>query len=278
MQWWCAAQNVAWTWTWRPYPGVWLFVAAFALVFVAFRGHARSVGVPVSRTRAASFFAGLLLMWIALDWPVGALGAGYLASLHMVQFLVLALFAPPLMVHGLEPAALTTLRLPRDASRVLSAASHPIVSLVLFSAIIIATHLPVVTDRLMPSQWGAFLIDTLWILGGTLYWWPLIVPVPHRPWFQRPVKMAYLFASMVIMTAPGAMLTFSVMPIYATYELAPPIPGVSAIDDQRIAGIGMRFGGSLVAWIAISVLFFRWSRDEERMLRKERTGLGRRPR
>jgi cytochrome c oxidase assembly factor CtaG len=66
------------------------------------------------------------------------------------------------------------------------------------------------------------------------------------------------------------------VPIYATYELAPPIPGVSPLDDQRIAGIGMRFGGSLVIWIAISVLFFRWSRDEEKSLNEERMHLERR--
>jgi cytochrome c oxidase assembly factor CtaG len=82
--------------------------------------------------------------------------------------------------------------------------------------------------------------------------------------------MAYLFASMVVMTAPGAMITFSDLPIYATFELAPPIPGISPIDDQRIAGIGMRLGGALVAWIAITVLFIRWTRAEERLLREER--------
>jgi putative membrane protein len=139
-----------------------------------------------------------------------------------------------------------------------------------------ATHLPVITDRLMPTQWGAFLIDMLWLTAGTFYWWPIIQPVPERPRFTRPVKIAYLFASMVVMTAPGAMITFSDMPIYATYELAPPIPGISPIDDQRIAGIGMRFGGSLVAWVAISILFFRWSRDEDRSLRAERAELDKR--
>ena len=30
MQWWCAAQDVAWSWTWRPYPGVWIFIATLA--------------------------------------------------------------------------------------------------------------------------------------------------------------------------------------------------------------------------------------------------------
>jgi putative membrane protein len=278
MQWWCAAQNVAWTWTWRAYPGVWLFVFAIAMAYVAIRRRAAAAGIAAERRRTVSFLTGLLLLWVALDWPVGALGAGYLASLHMLQFLVLAMIAPPLLLWGLDPRALAG-AVPGArvrARRVLELASHPLAALIFFTAVLMATHLPVVTDRLMPTQWGAFLIDFVWLLAGVLYWWPVLQPAPHREWLTRPVKIAYLFAAMVAMTAPGAMITFSDMPIYATYELAPPIPGVSAIDDQRIAGIGMRFGGSLVLWIAISILFFRWSRDEERRLGEERVGLGRR--
>lgn len=275
MQWWCAAQNVAWTWTWRAYPGVWLFIASIGLGFFALTRHAAAAGQPISRKRKASFLGGLLLLWIALDWPVGALGAGYLASVHMAQFLVLAMIAPPLLLWGMDVRALRTIHLPEPIARILSAATHPLAALILFTAVLMATHLPVVTDRLMPTQWGAFLIDFVWLGSGMLYWWPVLQTTPHRAWLTRPVKMAYLFAAMVAMTAPGAMITFSDMPIYATFELAPPIPGVSPINDQRIAGIGMRFGGSLVIWIAISVLFFRWSRAEERALGRERIRLGR---
>jgi putative membrane protein len=276
MQWWCAAQNVAWSWTWRAYPGVWLFVLAIGIVFVALKKRAAAEGMTFGPRRTASFAGGLLLLWIALDWPVGALGAGYLASLHMVQFLILAMIAPPLLLWGLDPRVLITMRVPDRLARILRLAVHPLTAILFFTAVMLATHLPVVTDRLMPTQWGAFLIDFLWILSGCLYWWPILQPVPARAWLSRPVKMAYLFAAMVAMTAPGAMITFSDVPIYATYELAPPIPGVSPLDDQRIAGIGMRFGGSLVIWIAISVLFFRWSRDEEKSLDEERLHLERR--
>ena len=31
MQFWCSASGAAWTWTWRAYPGVWLFVLLLAL-------------------------------------------------------------------------------------------------------------------------------------------------------------------------------------------------------------------------------------------------------
>ncbi|MCI0436807.1 MAG: cytochrome c oxidase assembly protein [Gemmatimonadetes bacterium] len=298
MQWWCAAQNVAWSWEWTAYPGVWLFMLAIALAWARAR-RARAwtadAGEPVHRENrrrreSAAFFTGWLLIWIVLDWPVGALGAGYLASVHMIQFLVLALVAPPLLIPGWPAAAedgapatgaqirFFVRRQPlferyreggrvRATKRLVRWITHPVAALGVFTAIIIATHLPVTTDRLMPVQSGAFAIDMAWLAGGLLFWWPLIRS--SRQWFTRPLKIAYLFALMVLMTAPGAMITFSDLPIYATYELAPPIPGITPLEDQRIAGIGMRLGGSLVCWIAISILFLRWARSEERLLRRE---------
>ena len=58
-------------------------------------------------------------------------------------------------------------------------------------------------------------------------------------------------------------LTFTHLPVYATYELAPPIPWISAREDQQVAGLLMKLGGGAVLWAAIGVLFARWYRAEE---------------
>ena len=72
MNWWCAATGQSWTWEWRAFPGVWLFVVAVAAGYFRLR---RGAGAP---GRGGTWFAiGLLLLWVALDWPLGALGAGY---------------------------------------------------------------------------------------------------------------------------------------------------------------------------------------------------------
>jgi putative membrane protein len=268
MQWWCAAAGVPWTWTWRAYPGVWLFMLALACTYVAIGRRAAAQGIRIARGRSLSFLTGWLLLWIALDWPVGALGAGYLASLHMLQFILIGIAAPPLLILGLPPRAPGPPGV--HARRLRRRLTHPVVALGFFTTIVTGTHLPAVTDALMPAQLGSFLIDTLWLLAGLVFWWPLLVDT-GRAWFTEPVKIAYLFANMVFMTAPGAMITFSDLPIYATYELAPPIPGFSRIEDQRLAGVGMRFGGSTIVFAAISILFLRWNRAEEKLMAAEQS-------
>ena len=53
--------------------------------------------------------------------------------------------------------------------------------------------------------------------------------------------------------------------MYATYELAPPIPGISKRQDQQLAGLMMKLGGAVVLWTGITALFFQWYRREEGM-------------
>jgi putative membrane protein len=273
VQWWCSAQDTAWTWTWRPYPGVWLLVIALgagyaSLVSKALR-RAGPLGLRHGGRRTFSFASGLALLWIVLDWPVGALGAGYLASVHMVQFLLVALAVPPLLLLGLpahegENAG----RAPRSA--IAKLLTHPLVTLGTFTVVVIATHMPRVTDTLMRYQLGSFVIDMLWLGAGLLFWLPVAGPLQVRPFFSRPAKMGYLLANMILMTAPGAMITFSEYPIYALYELAPPVTSLGPLEDQRIAGLMMKIGGGAITWVAISVLFFRWQRDETRAMDRER--------
>ena len=51
--------------------------------------------------------------------------------------------------------------------------------------------------------------------------------------------------------------------MYAIYELAPPVSGLSAREDQLVAGLLMKIGGAPILWTWVSILFFRWYRESE---------------
>jgi cytochrome c oxidase assembly factor CtaG len=48
---------------------------------------------------------------------------------------------------------------------------------------------------------------------------------------------------------------------------------LSAADDQQLGGVIMWVPGMLVFWIALTIVFFRWSRSEEREERLARAAL-----
>lgn len=266
MQWWCAAQGVPWDWSWQPYPGVWLAVLGLAWAYRRGRAvseRAASPGNGDGGWRLLPFVLGLILLWAALDWPVGPLGAGYLASVHMAQFLLIGLASPVLLLMSLPRGCFASLRRSRWVGP-LERLTHPAVAFITFNAILVATHLPEVVDGLMRTQLGSFTIDLLWFAGGSLLWWPVACPVPEHPRFSGPLKMGYLFLNMIPATALAAFLIFSDYPLYSLYELAPPTYWLSTRDDQLLAGLLMKFGGAAIHWTAITVLFFRWYRRETR--------------
>lgn len=263
MQWWCSAQGVAWSWMWRPYPGVWAFVfllaAAHALLLYRTGGHTASGEV---RARLVSSAAGFLTLWIALDWPVGALGAGYLASVHMVQFLLSALVVPPLLLMGVPPTVRSRLHGVAKRMRVVRMLTHPLVALTFFNVVVIATHVPAVLDPLMRSQLGSFVIDLTWLGAGLIFWAPVVMPDPEASWRHEPIRIAYLASQVIAGTPLFVYLTFSQYPLYATYELAPRVHGIDARADQQVAGLLMQTGATPIFLTAVSLLFFRWMHGE----------------
>lgn len=56
-------------------------------------------------------------------------------------------------------------------------------------------------------------------------------------------------------------MLYAKFPVYALYELAPPTPGTSAIDDQQLAGVVMKVGSAWVMMVGIAVLFYLWYRS-----------------
>ena len=256
MTWWCSARGLPWDGSWQAYPGVWLFVALVLLATVPLR--ARGPGSPWWRVGA--LFGGAMVLWVVLDWPIGPLGAGYLAYVHSVQFLMLAMVVPPLLLLGLDREVVRD-RLDRRPRlrRILALVTQPLFAIVVFAATMVFTHLPVVVDGLMATQLGAFVLDTLWLIAGILFWWPVIIRVPERAHFPPLMQMLYLFFGTQPHLYIAMWLLAADFPAYATYELAPRVTSVSPITDQQIAGaLMLAFGATYVIGV-ISVLFFRWA-------------------
>jgi putative membrane protein len=279
VRWWCSAIVEKWTWTPRPYLGVWLLCIALAVGYAAaMRRHAARVedgtvpddrpdpsderAVARERRRPWQFALGIFFLWLASDWPVGTLGASYLASIHMLQYMIYSLGAAPMMMLGtpewMARRVLSALHL-TGIHKVLAV---PIVAAIASNVILIATHAPITVDTLRATQPGSFLLDMIWLVSGVILWTPIISPLPEARARTAAIKLVYLFAAAALMPMiPGGFLTFSQQPLYRTYELAPRI-GVDALNDQQMAGVLMKIGNLPVIWAVMGVIWFRWYRRD----------------
>ncbi|MEA3247875.1 MAG: cytochrome c oxidase assembly protein [Gemmatimonadota bacterium] len=261
MQWWCTATGEQWTWAWRAYPGVWLFVAAVVLASRWLVG-AGAWRVAKAGPRAA-FVSGVILLWLSLDWPLGPIAAGYLTSAHALQFVIETMLAAPLILVGLREAfdARHGVRPIPGPVRLLL---HPLVAAILFNAVVAATHVPSVVDGLMPTGGGAFLIDASWFVAGVAFWWPVIMPAPSWRHFGVPLKILYLLIGTLFHTVIGMVMLAAEHPLYGIYELAPPILPIPPRADQQLAGGIMELGVFFIIVVGSGILFFRWAERDER--------------
>ena len=262
MIWWCSARGLPWTWEWRPYPGVWFLVAAVAVAYLLANAGLEPRDRAMPREKRF-FFVGLLCLWIAADWPVGTLGAGYLLSVHQAQFVLFTMVAPPLLLLGTSSALWRRALRPRHVRRVAELVTRPLIALVTFNVLVVATHFPEVVDGWMPTQLGTFGLDMAWIVAGFALWWPVINRMPEMNGLSYPGRLGYLFASIIVPAAPAAFLIFATYPLYELYELAPRVGWVSAGEDQLMAGLIMKFGSAVAVFTAATILFFKWHAVDE---------------
>lgn len=259
MQWWCSASGVAWEWVWRAYPGVWLFVLALGWSYWRLRRR----GGPGERRpwSGAAAFGGVFSVWIALDWPLGTLGGGYLLWAHTGQFLLLAMIAPPLLLYGLPTTVVQRVAAGGLRPRLLDNALQPLPAAVTFSAVVLATHIPTIVDGLMVYQVGAFVLDLAWIISGLMFWWPIFGAPPGRRLLSAPARIGYLLVGTFMHMGVGIIMTVIPYPLYTVYEFAPPV-GLLRVDDQQRAGGLMLGAGTLIVLTALMVLVYVWMRAE----------------
>lgn len=265
MSWWCSSTNQPWTWQPQAYPGIWAAMLVLLGTYLwALREAPRAAGSldDASRRKRWFFLGGWALLWAATDWPLGALGAGYLATAHMAQFVIYTMAAAPLLVLGIPEWMARRLLSRLRAYRLVRLLAQPVVAGLTFNAVLVATHAPITVDTFRTNQAASFVLDAAWLAAALLLWLPVCGPLEElKP--SLPVRGVYLFlAAGLVPMIPGGFLTFAETPLYAIYELAPRVGGIDALSDQQAAGAIMKVGNIPLLWPVLAGLFIRWATED----------------
>ena len=215
----------------------------------------RRAEVPVWRMLA--FGAGLLAIVIALVSPVDALSEE-LFSVHMVQHLLLTLVAAPLIVLA-APLVPILAALPvgwrgeiagpfmrRPVRKFWNVASYPLVAWLLSATVLWSWHVPVMYDLALASGWVHVLEHLSFLGAGLLFWWSLLRPV-GRESTPAAVAVLYVFTTGIHSSALGALLTFSNNVWYTAHEPYVAAWGLTAFEDQQLAG--------LIMWVPAGAIY-----------------------
>lgn len=226
----------------------------------------------------ACFVAAMCVLAVALLSPVDAL-AGSLFSAHMTQHVLLAVAAPPLLV-GSAPIVAWLWALPSSTRRSLSravmssralgrlwrAVSEPLSACAIHAVAIWTWHAPALYLAALRSPVVHFLEHASFVVTASLLWWSIMHP-------RRPRRAAYaigivvLFLTTLQSGALGALLAFSQRVWFPLQESGVARFGLTALEDQQLAGLIMWVPGGLLYVGAMAVLFAAWMRELDRNTR-----------
>ena len=251
---------------WHPHPSVWLVLGGIWVAYlIAVRRHRTVAGEPPDRRRRTTLFSvGMACLWLGADWPVHDLAEGYLYSVHMAQHLLFTLVAPPLLIAGMPAWMWRDILRPRWLFVAFRFLTRPIVALILFNGLLLFTHWPEIVEASVRSEPTHFTVHVLLFGSAIVMWWPVMSPLVELPALAPPAQMMYLFAQSLAPTIPASFLTFGHTLLYPVYGTFPRIWGLSALNDQLIAGLLMKLVGGFILWGFVATIFFRWYAREER--------------
>lgn len=231
----------------------------FGLIYV--RGWLRvrrvaSTAIPL--WRASAFVLGLGALWVAVGSPLAAIDHELLV-IHMVQHLLVAAVAPPLIWLS-APVLPLWVGVPRWLGCRAHAAiaggvfrplrllvTHPITPWLAASLTILAWHVPAAFELAQRSHGWHWIQRASFFATGLLFWWPVVRPWSAVTQLPHAAVPLYLFAATLPCDALSAFLVFCDRVVYRQYLAEPRHFGMSALADQQAAGA--------VMWMTITFLY-----------------------
>jgi cytochrome c oxidase assembly factor CtaG len=203
---------------------------------------------PASRRQIACYLTAMALLLAVTITPVETIALHYLLSVHLIQNVVLAEWAPLLFVLGI-PAALAA-RAPRVP---------PLPALAAWVVNYGAWHLPWAYDAALRHPHSLLHLEhALYFLTGVLLWWPVL----HGS-LSSGAKAGYLFAAFLLASPIGLLMALVPEPIYDFYADGPGLWGLSPLFDQQIAGVAMAGAEAIVFFAAFAFYVTRFFAEQD---------------
>jgi putative membrane protein len=222
--------------------------------------------------RAAAWFTGAGLIFLSLCSPADELADKYLFCVHMAKHILFVLVVPALLLIGIPGEAVERAlqyKTIRAAERTLRQA--PVCWLAGIGAMLF-WHIPAFFNAALANEPLHIAEHLSLLIGGTIYWWPVLSPLPESRLRPVPQAAAYLFTSCLACTLMGIGITFAPHLLYPAYahpsDAAGLLPlirgdwGISAAMDQQIGGLLMWVPGCLIYLTAIMGMFARWYAED----------------
>ncbi len=274
--------------SWEFRPIILIFLATLAGLFTLgwYRLRRRNPAFALAAVwRLLIYWLGLFLLFLALISPIEVL-SGQLFLMHMVQHLLIAMFAPPLLLIA-DPMPILMWGLPMRARKelgnvllakkaplrpMLIMLTQPAVAWGLYFLFLWGWHDPNAYNATLRMPLIHDLEHMTFFWSAMLLWWHITGagPVLHKR-FSYIGRITFTLACVPANMIAGVVIALADNVIYTYYESIPfRTWGLSVLEDQRIGGAIMWIPGSMMYVIAVIALVTLWMNAQERSMKQNR--------
>jgi putative copper resistance protein D len=259
-------------WSLDPLPWTAALVAAGGYLIAARQVNRAHPRTPIPPWRVAAWLTGVVAILVALVSAVDVYAADLL-TVHMVQHLLLAMVAPPLLLLGApvtlvlriaSPWARHRLILPVLHSRFVRLVASPLVAWPVFAVAMWFTHFSPLYDAALEDPTLHDAEHLVYLASGLLFWWPVVAADPSPRRLGYGARLAYVGLQMPVNAAVGLAIYFAPTVLYPHYATIERSWGPDALTDQQIGGVVMWGAGDLLLLVAIPAIVAAWMRADVR--------------
>jgi cytochrome c oxidase assembly factor CtaG len=222
------------------------------------------------------FAAAIVMLVVALASPLAVLSEQLFLA-HMTQHLLLAAVVPPLLLLGAPERTLlhalprslrrSVVTRSRSLHRMWDIATAPLIAWTLHTTAVWVWHAPPLFDATLGNDIAHAAEHSSFLGTGILLWWSILHPPRGRLTdltVQRNRRRGYalgiatLFTTAMQSGALGALLALSHRTLYAAQSVGAARWGLTALEDQHLAGMVMWVPGGILYVIAMCALFVAW--------------------
>ncbi|HYZ37251.1 MAG TPA: cytochrome c oxidase assembly protein [Pseudonocardiaceae bacterium] len=242
------------TWTSAPVVDALAALAVVGyLIAVVRRTRTAATGWPLHAT--VSWLAGVAVLLLSMHSSIEVYGHALL-WVHMIQHLLLIMVVPILLIWG-QPVRLFWGKAP--GSRVLRWLTFPLLTIGLYTAVLVGTHLTGFPEAMATQPAVHHLEQLLYVVSGYLLFWPL-AGAEASPWsVPHIVRFALLAVAMGADTLVGVALMLTGQPLAPGMAMMRPGWGPSPLEDQNLAGAIMWVGGDGLMMLLMLAVVAQWS-------------------
>ncbi|MBX3012857.1 MAG: cytochrome c oxidase assembly protein [Caldilineaceae bacterium] len=251
------------TWDWRFDAS--LVLSIFAILYTTgwWQLRRRKRIKLANRRRLVAYWSGLITLAISLMSPIAPLG-GQLFFMHMLQHMITIMVSAPLLWLG-APFPFLMWGLPTTARRwvvfwigakspirgALTFMASPAFVWFAFVAVYGGWHDPILYDQSLRYAWVHDLQHITFFATAMLFWWIIIDAAPYLHRTSLWGRLAMLIGVIPVNMAIGIVIATAQEVIYPYYATVPRIWGLTALDDQSMAGVIMWTSGSEMLVLAV---------------------------